>query len=344
MQARYRAGVIGCGVVGSFIEDTMREAGRFGLPNGHASCYAAMHEMELAGGADIDAGRREAFSKRWDLPPERVYEEYRELLQTEDLYIVSISTPSPHHTEPALAAVEAGVKAIFLEKPITSNIGDGRRVIEACERAGIALAINHTRRGDYAYRRAKELIDDGALGELHTMIAHFGGGLMFIGSHGFDTLNYFVNDCPVAWMTGHLDDDPGFDPGGNAYVVYDNGVRAFVNGTRGHALGFRIHLVGTRGEIVIGNHDLQLWRANPESGSRELVMHPFPQVYKAVSPMVELIRELIETSRGGPPPISSGPTAIEAVRQVVGLHMSSQNGSQRITMAELDEDFDIPSQ
>ena len=48
MQARYRAGVIGCGVVGSFIEDTMRGAGRFGLPNGHASCYAAMHEMELA--------------------------------------------------------------------------------------------------------------------------------------------------------------------------------------------------------------------------------------------------------------------------------------------------------
>ena len=343
MRPPYRAGVIGCGVIGSFIEDTMRETGRFGLPNGHAACYAAMHDMELVGGADIDPGRREAFAKRWDLPGERVYEDYNDLLETEDLYIVSISTPSPHHTEPALAAVEAGVKAIFLEKPITSNISDGRRIIEACESAGIALAINHTRRGDYSYRRAKELIDDGALGELHTMVGHFGGGLMYIGSHSFDTLNYYVGDRPVAWMTGHLDDDPGFDPGGNAYVVYDNGVRSFVNGTTGHALGFRVQLIGTKGEIVIGNHELELWRANPEGRSRELVMHPFPQVYKAVSPMVALIRELVETSQGGPPPISSGPTAIEAVRQVVGLYMSSDNGSQRITMAELDEQFDIPS-
>ena len=343
MRPPYRAGVIGCGIIGSFIEDTMREAGRFGLPNGHAACYAAMHDMELVGGADIDPGRREAFAKRWTLPAERVYEDYNDLLEIEDLYIVSISTPSPHHTEPALAAVEAGVKAIFLEKPITSNISDGRRVVEACERAGIALAINHTRRGDYSYRRARELIDDGALGELHTMVGHFGGGLMYIGSHSFDTLNYYVGDRPVAWMTGHLDDDPGFDLGGNAYVVYDNGVRAFVNGTTGHALGFRVHLIGTKSEIVIGNHELELWRTNPEGRSRELVMHPFPQVYKAVSPMVALIRELVETSQGGPPPISSGPTAIEAVRQVVGLYMSSDNGSQRITMAELDEQFDIPS-
>ena len=104
MRPPYRAGVIGCGIIGSFIEDTMREAGRFGLPNGHAACYAAMHDMELVGGADIDPGRREAFAKRWDLPAERVYEDYNDLLETEDLYIVSISTPSPHHTEPALAA------------------------------------------------------------------------------------------------------------------------------------------------------------------------------------------------------------------------------------------------
>ena len=175
------------------------------------------------------------------------------------------------------------------------------------------------------------------------MTAHFGGGLMFIGTHGFDTLNYFAGDCGVSWMSGHLDDDPGFDPGGNAYMVYENGVRVFVNGSSGHALGFRVQVIGTEGEIVIGNHDLQLWRMSSESGTRELVMHPFPQVYEAVSPMVALIRELLHTSEGGPPPISSGQTALMALQQVVGLHMSSLNGSSRITLDELDHDFDIPS-
>ena len=344
MLEQYRAAVIGCGVVGSFIEDTMIDsASRFGFPNGHASCLNAMHETQLVGGADTHPERRKAYAERWNLPEEHVYQDYRKLLEEQNLYIVSISTPSPLHTDPALASIDAGVKAIFLEKPIASNITDANKVIEACDQAGVALAINHTRRGDYAYRKAKQLIQDGAIGELHTMIAHFSGELMFIGSHAFDLINYFADDCPVAWMTGHLDDNPGFDAGGNAYLLYENGVRAFVNGTTGHAVGFRAQVIGTKGEIIIGNYDLQLWRSNPQTSRGELAMHPFPQVYRAVSPMVALIEELIETSNGGPEPISSGPTALGALKLVVGLHVSSRNGSSPITMAELDENFDIPS-
>ena len=340
----YRAGIIGCGVIGSFIEDTqLGSASRFGFPNGHAACYDAMHETELVCGADTDAGRRDDYAKRWNLPADRVYADYRDLLKEEDLYIVSIATPSPIHEAPALAAVEAGVKAIFLEKPIASNIADARKVIKACDDAGIALAVNHTRRGDFAYRQAKQLIDDGAIGDVHTMIVHFSGELMFIGSHAFDLLNYFNGDCPVAWMNGHLDDHESFDAGGNAYMVYENGVRAFVNGTTGHAVGFRAQVIGTAGEIIIGNYDLQLWRVDSSANRRELVMHPFPQVYRAVSPMVALIEELIETSHGGPTPISSGPTALGALQGVVGLHQSSNNGSSRVTLADLDENFDIPS-
>lgn len=338
----YRAGVIGCGVVGSFIEDTMRDnSSRFGLPNGHASCYAAMHNFDLVGGSDIDESRCDDFAKRWDIPRDRVYSEFSEFLNKENLDIVSISTPSPFHTEPTLASVESGVKAIFLEKPVASNISDAKKILKACDDAGVALSINHTRRGDYAYRKAKQLIDQGEIGELHTMVVHFGAGLMFIGSHAFDLLNYFVGDCDVSWMTGHLDDDPGFDPGGNGYIIYENGVRAFINAQTGHALGFRVQAIGTKGEIIIGNYDLQLWKVN--AGSRELVMHPFPQVYTAISPMVALIQELINSSEGGPPPISSGSTAMQALRLIIGLHMSSLNGSSRITFAELDENFDIPS-
>ena len=105
----YRAGIIGCGVIGSFIEDTqLGSASRFGFPNGHAACYDAMHETELVCGADTDAGRRDDYAKRWNLPADRVYADYRDLLKEEDLYIVSIATPSPIHEAPALAAVEAG--------------------------------------------------------------------------------------------------------------------------------------------------------------------------------------------------------------------------------------------
>lgn len=343
MSEKYRAGVIGCGVIGSFIEDTMNNSARFSLPNGHAACYDSMHEINLVGGSDISLERRIAFSKRWNLPEKQVYADYTKFLDEQKLDIVSIATPSPHHTTPTLDSINAGIRAIFLEKPIASNIAEAKKIIYESDKNNVSLAINHTRRGDYAYRVAKKLIDDGSIGELHTMIAHFSGALMFIGSHAVDILNYFVGDCPVKWMTGHLDKEPDFDPGGNAYILYENGVRAFVNGTTGHALGFKIEVIGSEGEIIIGNHDLQFWRTNTEGGSRTLVQHPFPQVYTAISPMVALIQELIVASKGGPAPISNGPTALEALKIIVGLHISSSKDSSPVTLNELDENFDIPS-
>ena len=343
MESPYRAVVIGCGIVGSFQEDLAREgSGRWLLPFSHAGAYHTMPQTTLVGGADKGEGRRKAFAERWGLPLPKVYADYRDLLTQEKLDIVSISTPSPRHAAPAIAAIDAGAKAIFLEKPIASNLADAAKVIAACAHANIPLAINHTRRGDSSYRKARQLIDEGFIGQLQTMVAHFSGQLMYIGSHAFDTLNYFAGDCRASWMTGHLDDTP-FDPGGSAYVVYENGVRAFVNGSTGHSVGFRVHAIGTDGEIIIGNYDLQLWRRNPDSRRGELILHPFPQVYPAISPMAALIQELLETTRGGPPPISSGETALEALRLVVGLHASSLDGSSPVKLSELDDKLDIPS-
>ncbi|HEY3109747.1 MAG TPA: Gfo/Idh/MocA family oxidoreductase, partial [Chloroflexota bacterium] len=174
--APYRAGVIGCGAIGSSIEDDLREASfRIGRPYGHAPAYRALPRTALVAGADLDAGRRRAFAERWDLPAERVYADYREMLEREELDVVSVATPTPLHAEMALAAVEAGVRAIFLEKPIASSLADADRVVAACARAGVPLAINHTRRGDLAYRRARQLIDEGAIGRLHSLIALFNG-------------------------------------------------------------------------------------------------------------------------------------------------------------------------
>lgn len=44
-------------------------------------------------------------------------------------------------------------------------------------------------------------------------------------------LNYLIGDTPARFIQGHLDEPEGPDPGGSAYIVYENDVRAFVNGT-----------------------------------------------------------------------------------------------------------------
>jgi predicted dehydrogenase len=340
----YRAGVIGCGAIGSDIADGLRDAGiRIGLPYGHAPAYRAVDRATLVAGADVDAGRRRAFAERWGLSADRVYPDYRELLQRERLDVVSIATPTPLHAEMAVAAVEAGVRAIFLEKPIASSLADAERVVAACARAGVPLAVNHTRRGDQIYRQARRLIDEGAIGDLHSLIAHFNGHLMWTGTHAFDLLNYFTGDGPAARVVGHLDDRPGPDPGGSGYIVYRSGVRAFVNGSTGSPIAFRVQVIGSAGEIVIGNYELELWQSNPASPRRELLHHPFPQALPAVAPMVTLIEELLDALEGGPPPLSNGETATNALALIVALHTSSRAGGRPVELPDLDRDLTIPS-
>jgi len=342
--APYRAGIIGCGAIGSSIEDDIRDSSiRMGLPYGHAPAYRTLSRTVLVAGADIDAVRRNAFAERWDLSPGQVYANYREMFEHARLDIVSIATPTPLHAEMAIAAVDAGVGAIFLEKPIASNLLEAEQITAACAQAGVVLAVNHTRRGDWTYRKARGLIQEGAIGSLHSLIAFFNGNLMWTGSHAFDLLNYFAGDGPVSWVVGHLDDQPGFDPGGSAYIVYRSGVRAFVDGSTNNSVTFRVHAIGSAGEIVIGNYDLELRRSNPASRRNELLRYPFPQALPARSPMAMLIEELLDAMEGGPMPISSGETATDALALIVALHASSQGDGRRVDFPVSDRELTIAS-
>jgi predicted dehydrogenase len=340
----YRAGVIGLGAIGSSIEDDIRDLSiRMGLPYGHASVHRAVSRTTLVAAADIDAARRASFADRWGLHQSKIYSDYREMLANENLDVVSIATPTPLHAEMALAAVEARVRGIFLEKPIAASLADAQHVVSACKQAGIQLAVNHTRRGDPVYRRARRLIDDGAIGALHSLVAHFGGGLMWIGTHTFDMLNYLNGDRPAAWIIGHLDDPAGFDPGGSAYVFYENGVRGFINGSTGHAVGFRIEAFGSEGKIVVGNHDLELWRSNPDKSRYELLRYPFPLVMTAEAPMVVLLEELLDAMEEGVPMVSDGQTALRALELIIGLYSSSNDHHQPIRLPMTDRDLTIAS-
>ena len=341
----YRAAIIGCGDVGSTIGDHMLGApGRWVLPHGHAPSYEAASRVELVAGAEIHEERRQAFGERWGIA-EHVYADYREMLAAEQPDIVSVATPTPMHEEMALASVEAGVKAIFLEKPIASNLAGADRVVAACADAGIPLAVNHTRRGDAVYRKVAELAQSGEVGDLHSMMMLFPSRLMWIGTHGLDLMNFVGGDVPVRWVSGEIQEGGDRDPGGNAIFEYDNGVRGFINGFKNNPVGFRLHVIGSEGEIVISRYDLKLWRNKP--GTRmgyEPVVYPFPLSLNYVSPMVKLIEELVDAIEGGPEPVSNGRTALSALEQVVGMYCSSRQDCRRVRLPDdLDRDLTIDS-
>jgi predicted dehydrogenase len=101
------------------------------------------------------------------------YLDYRELLQREDIDAVLIATPDHWHTLPAIQAAKAG-KDIFLQKPLTLTIPEGRILSDTVHRYMRILQVGSQQRSDFKFRFAAELVRNEYIGQLHTVKVGFG--------------------------------------------------------------------------------------------------------------------------------------------------------------------------
>lgn len=97
---------------------------------------------------------------------------FAEMLAAERPEGVIIATPNQLHVRHGLEAVEAGIPAI-VEKPLADDLAEGARLVEAAEKAGVALLTGHHRRYNPMIRQAKEIIDSGRLGQVLALHGHF---------------------------------------------------------------------------------------------------------------------------------------------------------------------------
>ena len=145
MRSSLRAGVIGVGTFGSL----------------HARVYAELESTDLVAVADIQSERIEHFASQYGA---RGYADYNELLEKEDLDIVSVCTSDELHLKPALAAAAAG-KHILVEKPLSLNVSDCDTMIRAAEDAGVKLMVGQILRFDPRYYAARQAIAEGQIGD-----------------------------------------------------------------------------------------------------------------------------------------------------------------------------------
>jgi predicted dehydrogenase len=97
-----------------------------------------------------------------------VYTDYRELLKSKDVDAVLISTPDHWHALIGIHAVEAG-KDVYLQKPTSLTIAEGRALSNAVQRTGRILQIGSQQRSSPQFRYAAELVRNGRIGQL-TMV------------------------------------------------------------------------------------------------------------------------------------------------------------------------------
>jgi predicted dehydrogenase len=97
------------------------------------------------------------------------YADYRALLANKDVDAVVISTPDHWHAIIAIHAVEAG-KDVYLQKPASLTIAEGRALSDAVHRSGRIFQIGSQQRSSAQFRYAAELVRNGRIGELKTVL------------------------------------------------------------------------------------------------------------------------------------------------------------------------------
>lgn len=98
----------------------------------------------------------------------KIYDDYRKLLQDPGIDAVIISTPDHWHAQPAMEAALAG-KNIYLQKPTSLTIKEGRLLSDIISRKQVILQVGTQQRSMPQFRIAAELVRNGRIGKLHTV-------------------------------------------------------------------------------------------------------------------------------------------------------------------------------
>jgi len=155
-----RVGVIGTGVRGKYLIGNLPESVRV-----TAICDCATLRLE----STLDpkgtfASVLQRFKDR-DATKCATYQDYRRMLEREKLDAVIIATPDHHHTLAAMLALQAGLD-VYLEKPLTVTIGEGRLLADMVKKTGRVLQVGSQQRTMEVNRFACEFIRNGGLGKI----------------------------------------------------------------------------------------------------------------------------------------------------------------------------------
>lgn len=128
----------------------------------HANAIAECENAELVAIAANSPSSVEAAQDAY--PDAKVYARYQDLLESEELDAVDVVVPSHLHFEIATAVLESG-RHLLLEKPMAVSLEECDKLIETARTADKLFAVGHELRLSSMWGLAKEMIDDGFIGD-----------------------------------------------------------------------------------------------------------------------------------------------------------------------------------
>ncbi len=325
---RYRVAVIGLGRIASTIDDeVVGKLSSVMLPYSHTAAYVEVPRVELVAGADPLPEKREAFAQRWGCGA--LYDDYRAMLSAERPDIVSVCTRTEDRCEAVLACAEAGVKAIYAEKPLAISLAEADQMVAACAARGVVFAVGCSRRWDPWHVRAKELVDEGMIGQRLNVAGFLNCGLSHNGSHLIDIVRFHAGNAAVSYVFGDMVSDEAAaedkDLSGNGYLHFANGVTGWIRATNCGALGgVEVDILGASGRLRgLGNGiDWELWRKVDDDRLAGYAKASFPRPQRLLSAQASAVWDLVHCLDDGAQPHCTGEDGRAALEIAIALRQS----------------------
>ena len=290
MDKIYNVAIIGCG----------------GISHMHAGWYVNEPRASLTAIADINAEGLKAYGEQYGV--EKQYTDYIEMLETEEIDLVSVCTRPKLHAPVVIETAKRGVKGILSEKPMAENLGQAREMLETCSQHDVKLAIDHQVRFSAPYQLARQMIAEGAIGDLFRIHGICSGGdLKDNATHTVDLMRYVYGDRPVAWVIGQIERintpmkyDLHSEDFSLGYFKFEDNVRAIIEGGNDTAPGYHhIYCYGTEGELELAAPGGPSLRVRNTASGGAWVAPELPSESNPVRDMIAAIEEEREHRSSG---------------------------------------------
>lgn len=316
----------------------------------HLPGYAADPDCILAAIADPEAASLQAVRQKW--PFEHEYADYREMLEHEQLDLVSVCTPNKFHAGAAIAAMESGADVI-LEKPIAINLTEAQQIADAVKRTGRRLAVGFSHRYNNLIRAARQSCEAGTIGKLYMLRIRFahggpypgwastdwfynpelagGGAVLDMSIHAFDLIAYLAGPITtISAISATLRKPIAVEDNMVAICRVGDSCLGYIETSWTSPAGFNgVELYGDNGSIVInyttGEAVLTSGVLSPEG---TVTMEKQVIATSGVPPWQCEMAELLDACRNHKPFAAGIEQGVDALRVATAVYESSRTGRE----------------
>ncbi len=323
----------------------------------HLSAFEQMRDRaELVAVCDIDPAALAAAAKKTGA---RTYGSLTELLAGSNADVVVLATPSGLHPEQVIQVAESG-RHVITEKPMATRWEDGKRMVQACDNAGVRLLVVKQNRHNATLQSLKRAIENGRFGRIYMVTVNVfwtrpqsyydsakwrgtwefdGGAFMNQASHYVDLLDWLVG--PVESIFAHtatLARDIEVEDTGVAAVRWRSGALGTVNVTMltyPKNLEGSITIIGEKGTVRVGGvavNEIQHWAfAEPAEEDARITSTSYQttSIYGFGHPAY--YDNAVKVLQGEAEPDTDGREGLKSLEILIAIYRSARDG-RRISL------------